>query len=157
MESRLEFLANASKSREDNINFPICLRKAPLPSRHIVAPHIRYCCCLVAKLCPTHCNPMDCSPPAFSVHGISQARILEQVAISFSRRSSQPRDRTRVLCIGKQIIYNRATREALTYYMTQLIRKHISRTLGGDFPGDPVAKTWRSQYKGPRFNPRSGN
>ena len=39
---------------------------------------------------------MDCSPPGFSVHEIFQARILEWVAISFSRRSSQPRDRTRV-------------------------------------------------------------
>ena len=42
-------------------------------------------CCLVAQLCPTLHNPMDCSPQASSVHGISQARILEWVAISFSR------------------------------------------------------------------------
>ena len=40
------------------------------------------------------CNPMDCSPPGSSVHGILQARVLEWVAISFSRGSSQPRDRT---------------------------------------------------------------
>ena len=38
------------------------------------------------------CDPVDCSPPGFSVHGISQARILEWVAISFSRGSSQPKD-----------------------------------------------------------------
>ena len=42
------------------------------------------------------CNPMDCSPPGFSVHGISQARIPERVAISFSKGSSQPRDQTQV-------------------------------------------------------------
>ena len=42
-------------------------------------------CCLVAKLCLALCNPMDCSPPGFSVHGILQARILEWVAISFFR------------------------------------------------------------------------
>ena len=42
------------------------------------------------------CNPVDCSPPGSSVHGILQARVLEWVAISFSRASSQPRDRTRV-------------------------------------------------------------
>ena len=42
---------------------------------------------------------MDCSPPGSSVHGTSQARILEQVAISFSRRSFQPRDQTRVPCL----------------------------------------------------------
>ena len=43
------------------------------------------CCCLVAKLCLTLCDPTDCSLPGVSVHGISQARILESVSISFSR------------------------------------------------------------------------
>ena len=42
----------------------------------------------VAQSCPTLCDPMDCSPPGSSVHGILQARILEWVAISFSRESS---------------------------------------------------------------------
>ena len=46
----------------------------------------------------TLCDPMDCSSPGSSVQGISQARILERVAISFSRWSSQPRDWTRVCC-----------------------------------------------------------
>ena len=49
---------------------------------------------LVAQSCPTLCNSMGCSPPNSSVHGISQVRILEGVAISFSRGSSWPRDRT---------------------------------------------------------------
>ena len=49
---------------------------------------------LVAQLCPTLCNSMDCSPPGSSVHGISQARILQWVAISFSRGSSWLRDQT---------------------------------------------------------------
>ena len=53
----------------------------------------------VAQSCPTLCDPMDCSPPGSSVHGIFQARILEWVAISFSRGSSRPRDWTRVSCI----------------------------------------------------------
>ena len=48
----------------------------------------------VAQSCPTLCDPMDCSPPGFSVHGIFQARILEKVAISFFRGSSQPKDQT---------------------------------------------------------------
>ena len=59
------------------------------------------CCCLVAESCPTLCHPMDCCPPAFSVHGILQGRILNQVATSFSRRSSWPRDWTCVSCIGR--------------------------------------------------------
>ena len=46
----------------------------------------------VAKLCPSFCNPIYCSLPGSSVHGISQARLLESVTISFSRGSSQPRD-----------------------------------------------------------------
>ena len=46
----------------------------------------------VTQSCLTLCNPVDCSPPGFSVHGILQARILEWVTISFSRGSSRPRD-----------------------------------------------------------------
>ena len=49
----------------------------------------------VAQSRPTLCSPIDSSPPASSIHGIFQARILEWVAISFSRRSAQPRDWTR--------------------------------------------------------------
>ena len=50
-----------------------------------------YCCYLVTKLCPTFCDSMNCSPPGSTVHGVFQARILEWVAISFSRGSPQPR------------------------------------------------------------------
>ena len=50
--------------------------------------YIPNCCCLVTKLCLTLCDSMDCSPPGSSVHGILQGRILEWVAISFSRGSS---------------------------------------------------------------------
>ena len=51
---------------------------------------------LVTQLCPAFWNSMDCSPPGSSVHGILQGRILEWVAIPFSRGSSQPRDWTHV-------------------------------------------------------------
>ena len=50
----------------------------------------------VAQSCPTLCDPVDCSLPGSSAHGIFQARILEWVAISFSRGSSPPRDQTQV-------------------------------------------------------------
>ena len=56
--------------------------------------------CSVTQSCPTLCDPMDCSPPGSSVHGISQARILEWVAISSSRWPSQPRDRTCISCVS---------------------------------------------------------
>ena len=55
---------------------------------------------------------MDCSPPGSSVHEILQVRILEWVAISFSRGSSWPRDRTHVSCIGRKILYHGAARKA---------------------------------------------
>ena len=64
-----------------------------------------YCCCSVTQSCPTLCDPMDCSLPGSSVHGIFQARILEWVAISFSEGSSQPKDRTCVFCVGRWILY----------------------------------------------------
>ena len=48
----------------------------------------------VSQLCPALCNPVDCSLPSSSVQGILQARILEWVAVPFSKGSSQPRDRT---------------------------------------------------------------
>ena len=54
----------------------------------------------VARSCLTLCDPVDCSPPCSSIHGILHARILEWVAISFSRGSSRPRDRTQVSCIA---------------------------------------------------------
>ena len=50
----------------------------------------------VAQSCPTLCDPMGCSLPGYPIHGILQVRVLEWVAISFSRGSSRPRDRTQV-------------------------------------------------------------
>ena len=58
-------------------------------------------------------NPMDCSRPGSSIHGILQARVLECVAISFSRGSSQPRNQTRVSCITGRFFTNWAMRKAL--------------------------------------------
>ena len=82
-----------------------------LPLNHLGSPNtllaIAYCpldssdmhVCMHAKSLQSHltlCNPMDCSLPGSSVHGIVQAKILEWVAISSSRGSSQPRDRTHI-------------------------------------------------------------
>ena len=65
--------------------------------------------------CPTFCGSVDCSPLGSSVHGILQARILEWVAIPFSRGSSGPRDRTWVSCIACRFFTARATKEALVH------------------------------------------
>ena len=56
------------------------------------------CVCVLTQSCLPLCDPMDCSPPGSSVHGILQARILEWVAIPFTKGSSQSRDQTRVSC-----------------------------------------------------------
>ena len=64
--------------------------------------------CGHAQSCPPRCDPMDCGPPGSSVQAILQARILVWIAMPFSRRSSQPRDRTRVpcrSCTGRWILY----------------------------------------------------
>ena len=58
------------------------------------------CCCLVPKWCLILCDLKDYSLPGSSVHGISQARMLEWIAISFSRGSSRPRDQIHVSCIS---------------------------------------------------------
>ena len=78
----------------------------------------------VAQSCPTPCGPVDCSPPGSSLHGILQARILEWVAISFSRGSSQPRDRTQVSCIASRCFNLWATREAPSIYC-QLCNRRV--------------------------------
>ena len=57
----------------------------------------------VTRLCPALCDHTDCSPPGSSVHGILQAKILEWVAISHSRGSSQPRNQSGVSCIAGRL------------------------------------------------------
>ena len=56
--------------------------------------------CSATQSCPTLCDPVDCNPPGSFVHGILRAKILESVAISFTRASSLPRDRTHIPCIA---------------------------------------------------------
>ena len=64
--------------------------------------------------CPILCNPMDCSPAGSSVHGILQVRILEWVAIFFSRGSSWSTDQACISCISRQTLYYCATWEDLS-------------------------------------------
>ena len=71
--------------------------------------------CKPLQSCPTLCNPMDCSPPGSSVHGILQARTLEWVTVSSSRghNTSQPRDWTHISCSSRMVgRFFTATREA---------------------------------------------
>ena len=68
---------------------------------------------------------MECSPPSSSVHGISQVWILEWVAISFSRGSSQPRNQSHISYIGKWVLYRQATSEAQATFV-KLLLSHLS-------------------------------
>ena len=84
-------------------------------SKKYINIYMCVCVCVkvkVAQLCPTLCDPVDCSLPGFSVHGILQARILERVAIPFSKGSSWPRDRTQVSCFAGGFFTIWATKEA---------------------------------------------
>ena len=79
--------------------------------------------CLVTKLCPTLCNPMDYSPPGSSVHGILQARVLEWVAISSSKGSSWPSDwilGLLRLMHCRQILYAESSGKHLHQYICNL-------------------------------------
>ena len=68
-------------------------------------------------MCLTLCDPMDYSPPGSFIHEIIQARLLEWVAIPFSRGSSQSRDQTQVSCTAGRFFTVRATREAQKWWL----------------------------------------
>ena len=78
---------------------------------------------LVAQLCLILFDPMDCSLPGSSIHGILQGRILEWVAIPSSRGSSPPRDWIPVSCIGRWILYHLSHWE-VQYTGLQLLSKN---------------------------------
>ena len=81
-------------------------------SKHSVCVHVYV---LVTQLCQTLCHPTDYSPPGSSVHGLSQARILEWVAIPSSRGYSQTRDQTLASCTAGRFSTVWATREGYSY------------------------------------------
>ena len=83
----------------------------------------------------TLCDPMDCSPPGSSVHGIPQSRLLEWVAISFSKGSSQPRDQTWVSCIAGIFFTIWATRGTLKLHLHQWIDHPDSKDIFIDVSG----------------------
>ena len=106
-------------------------------------------CLLATQSCLTLCDAMDCSPSGFSVHGILQARALEQGAISPSRGSSWPRDWTWVSCIAGKFFTIWDTREAQKMIKENTVKRlqqsqRVEVTTqwddcpGGDRPSMPV-------------------
>ena len=90
----------------------------------------------VAQLCLTLCDPRDCSLPGSSVHGIFQARVLEWVAIAFSRGSSPTRDRTQVSCIAGRRLTVWAVGKSKAELEEQRPRPHKPRA-----PSAPATET----------------
>ena len=91
----------------------------------------------------TLCDLMDCSPPGSSVHGILQARILEWVAIPFSRRSSWSMDWTHVSCIAGRFFSldhqgSPSLEESFAFLMSERCIKCLSYGIGGFFRGSPT-------------------
>ena len=97
---------------------------------------------LVAQLCLTLYNHMDCSPPGSSVHGILQGRILEWVAISFSRGPFQPRDQTWVshtagkIELGEVVNHMEKTKRGESQVLGRLMRclGYSRRRVGSGVP-----------------------
>ena len=96
--------------------------------RYILLYSNMLCCCLVTHSYPTLCNPVDCSPPGFSVHGDSPARILEWVAMPSSRGSSQPRDWTHISHIAGSFFTSWATREAFYVHSNTILNSQDIRS-----------------------------
>ena len=99
----------------ETVPFPLSLKSGhgPRPSRSRVLGVLpaMLCCVQLIQSCPILCDPVDCSPPASSVHGILQARILEWVAMPSSRGSSQPRDLSQVSHIAGGFFSTRKAEE----------------------------------------------
>ena len=96
------------------------------------------CCCSVPESCLTLCNPMDCSPPGSSLHGISQARILEWVVTTFSRGSSWPRDWTRISWIAGKFFIAEPPGKPIWSLQHDL----CDNKLGIQMKTEPYCRTW---------------
>ena len=108
-----------------SITFFLDTKKNIIHSSYIVL-----CCAKSLQSCLTLWDPIDCCPPGSSVQGILQARLLEWVSKSSSRRSSWSRNWTHlscVSCIGRQILYHWATWEAPSYIIKEKIKDQIWR------------------------------
>ena len=102
-----------------------------------------YKCCSVTKMCPTLCSPVHCSPAGASVHGISQARILEWVAMPSSRGFSPPRDQTHTFYLTGGFLTPAPPRKPVThitlgssFYLLDTVPLHEWLGLYRHFPVD---------------------
>ena len=104
------------------------------------------CVCVLSR-CSHVCNPTDCSSPVSSVQGVFQARILERVAISCSRGSSQPKDWTHVSCIsciGRRMLLHWCHLVLVSCFLKQLMQQHHWSLITDHHNKDNTAeKVWK--------------
>ena len=99
----------------------------------------------VTQSCQTLCNPMDCSLPGFSDHGIFQARVLEWIAISFSWGSSRPRDLTQVSrIVGRR--FTKGNAKECSNYRTIALISHASKVML-KFSRPGFSNTWTVSFQ----------
>ena len=118
-----------ARGAQETFYFPLwyhrILNMSPVPhSETLLFIYSMYMLSLAAQLCLTLCDPLDCSPPGSSVHGISQAEVLEWVAISFSRGSSWCRVWTSISCVScieGRFLTNWALKEAWDFLIYWLL------------------------------------
>ena len=108
-------------------------------------------CCLSWHYVQVFCDPMGCSSPVSSVHGTSQTKILEWVAISFSRGSSRPRDQSCTSCVGRGTLHHWAAGQAPSR-LTPQPSKHCLFAWAYSL----VAQLVKNQHRRPGFNPWVG-
>ena len=108
-----------------------------------------YVCVCVLNWSVVHdfCDPIDCSLPGFSLHGILQARILEWVAISFSRGSSQPKNQTEFSCIAGRFFTDWTMREA-----TRIITDYFEQLYGNNMDNLEEMDRFLEQFNLPWLN-----
>ena len=116
--------------------------KGIVPEKHY--PHLKWS--EVAQSCPTLCNPMDCCLPGSSIHGNFLARIMEWVAISFSRGPSQPRDWTQVSRIAGRLLTLWTTREVISAFGPQEKDKIVENDLDARTGLDLGSREWYSMF-----------
>ena len=115
---------------------------------HCVCACMCACVCVwAAQLCLTLCNPRDCSPPDSSVHGILQGRILECVAVPFSRGSSPLRNWTWVSCIAGRLFTFWAIREALIYFISYILFKYSATSKPGNWHWYELSASFSNEKK----------
>ena len=100
-------------------------------------PWYTWTCANLLQLCPALCDPMNCSPPAFSVHGTFQARKPDRVPMPSSRGSSQHRNQTlisSISCISRQVLYHFTSLVAQMVKSLPAVRETWVQSLGQEVP-----------------------